>query len=255
MSKGKKNKTNVQPNLDDNGKQVANPNQYAASDFLMTLPTGHTISSRRYFELEQENKDLKNQIKQFTKLEEENNTYKKTIEELEEENKRLKEQLNLLEKKYNKLEVQYNEIKVQYNEIKVQYNEIKEENKQLKEKMDEREMYRLLNKFEIAIQDLNSLENLEINIKDKQIIKELKELHQERNLDCHYLNETKYSKQELDERRTILLEKINNMPDEVKNEFNLLYPNILSGIHKYIAPNRATPQQKTLLLTKRWWNS
>jgi predicted RNase H-like nuclease (RuvC/YqgF family) len=103
--------TSVVLHHEQNGKSVID-------DMTMTIDH-NTINLKKHRELEQENVNLKNQIKQYTTLREENENYKKTIDELEKENKQLRLELDDLKKKYN--------------EINVKYDELKEENKIIKE--------------------------------------------------------------------------------------------------------------------------
>ena len=103
----------------------------------------------------------------------------------------------------------------------------------------------------MAIQDINSLDYIEtkINSQSKQNLIKLKN---NRISECHYLDNT-YSQTEINDRRSILLDKIKNMSNEIKQMFDARYPNLLTDIEQFIAPNPTTPTQQVIDDIELWW--
>jgi hypothetical protein len=194
------------------------------------------ITQNEYTQLIEENQKLKNDIlslynneKNFRETIKLNEL---TIDELKKENETLKKELTLLKE-----------------HIKKQDDAIEKLNK----KMEEKENKELFNKFIIAIQDINNIDYLEtkINLQSKQSLKNLK---RQRINECHYLDNS-YLQTEIDDRRTILLDKIKNMPQIIKNMFNNKFPNLLIDIEGFIAPNPTFPSQQTKdEIDDSWWN-
>ena len=261
-------------------------------EIKLSLPQDLEIVNKiEYKHLLEENIYLKNQVNQLSSneriLQEIKQTHEKTIVELQKENTELKEQLKILELKHADLEIKhadleikhadleikYYELEVKYDELKEENKQIKEENKQIKEenkqikeenkqikeeneqinkKLNKLEINRIINKYIIAIQDLNRLEKLETKV-NSVIRLELEDLRNDRVSDCHYLDDNYVN--EYFDRRTILYERLVNIPIEVKNEFDILYPNVICGIQSFVAPIMTIPQPRTLSRINRWWNN
>ena len=206
------------------------------------------ISQNEYTSLIEENEKLKNEI--MTLYNNEKNLRETikfnelTIEELKKENEMLKEELIKLKEHIAK---QDDKIKEQDDKIKEQYITITKLNKRL----DDRDNKELFKKYLIAIQDINRNDYIEtkINTQSKQTLINLKK---NRISECHYLDNT-YSQSEIDDRRTIFLNKIKNIPNEIKQLFDIRYPNLLDDIEQFIAPNPTNPSQQTIDDIELWW--
>lgn len=109
------------------------------------------------------------------------NYYKIVIinETLLNENEELKNEIKELKNKVNKLE---NIIETQ----NIKINKLENENKELKNKINILENKNLINKIFEAIQDINSIHNLENNM-ETPINYYLKRLRNNRNNHCHYI--------------------------------------------------------------------
>jgi uncharacterized coiled-coil DUF342 family protein len=206
------------------------------------------VSESEYTSLVEENKKLKNEImilyNNEKNLRETIKFHEQTIDELKNENKMLKEELTLLKE----------HIKKQDEKIKEQDEKIKEQDKtitKLTKKIDDKENKELFKKYIMAIQDINSLDYIEtkINSQSKQNLIKLKN---NRISECHYLDNT-YSQTEINDRRSILLDKIKNMSNEIKQMFDARYPNLLTDIEQFIAPNPTTPIQQVIDDIELWW--
>jgi hypothetical protein len=57
----------------------------------------------------------------------------------------------------------------------------------------------------------------------------------------------------INDKRTILLDKILHMPDDVIKLFNKKYPNLLTNITAYIGSNRTVPTDVNIEIIDRYW--
>ncbi len=160
-----------------------------------------------------------------------------TIEELRKENKKLKSEIEQLKK-----QLKEQEIKLEEQESQI---------KKLTKRLDDRESTELFKKYLIAIQDINHDELLEnkLNIVSKQNLIRLKT---NRISDCHYLDKN-YTSVEKNERRTFFLNKIQNIPADIKAKFDKIYPKLLEDIEKYIAPQPSNLTQQSIDEINLWW--
>jgi hypothetical protein len=182
----------------------------------------------------------------------------KTINELREENKKLREKLESLEKQIDvlsaqsiKQEKEYNELKTQHIILNKNHNALKDDHNELKNQFTKMMNKQMFDKYIIAIQDLNKLENLETKL-DSQTQKKLYKLKSNRIHECHYLDNLD-SPDLIDDKRTILNEKIINMPLEIKTMFNKMYPELLNKIAPFIVNTKTTPSQQTIDNINYWW--
>ena len=167
-----------------------------------------------------------------------------TIEELREENKKLKIEIEQLKKQLKEQEIKLEE---QTLKLKKQETLIDKLNKRL----DDKESVELFKKFSIAIQDINHDDSLEnkLNYQSKQNLIKLKK---NRISNCHYLD-SDYTISEKNERRTFFLDKVKNIPQEIKAKFDKMYPKLLENIEKYIAPQPAILTQQMTDEINLWW--
>lgn len=75
---------------------------------------------------------------------------------------------------------------------------------------------------------------LEKNVKNSTTSKNLKKLRNDRVSNCHYFNEEEDDVTLVDDKMSILYDKLNKMPIEIKNKFNKKYPNLISDIVGHI---------------------
>lgn len=87
---------------------------------------------------------------------------------------------------------------------------------------------------------------------DLQTKAELLKLKKKRINECHYLNNNNNTALVNDE-RTVLLDKINNMNSKVEKVFNHKYPNLLANIKQYIVTTPTNPLQNVLDDINEWW--
>jgi hypothetical protein len=160
-----------------------------------------------------------------------------TIEILREENKKLK--------------IEVEELKKELKEHKQKIEEQDKEIKKLTKRLDDKESTELFKKYLIAIQDINHDDLLEnkLTFTSKQNLIKLKT---NRISDCHYLDNN-YTNIEKNERRTLFLEKIKNIPSDIKQRFDKMYPKLLEEIEKYIAPQPANLTQQQIDEINLWW--
>ena len=153
-----------------------------------------------------------------------------TMEELKEENNKLKNEIEQLKKQLNEQETQINK---------------------LNKRLDDKESTELFKKYLVAIQDINHEDLLEnkLNPVSKQNLIKLKK---NRISDCHYLDNN-YTVIEMNERRTFFLDKIQNIPADIKTKFDKMYPKLLEDIEKYIAPRPIILTQQTIDEINLWW--
>lgn len=213
------------------------------------------ISQNEYHILIEENERLKNEIMTLynneRNLRETIKFHEQTIDELRKENELLKQELTILKEHIQK---QDEKIKEQDEKIKEQGIIIKEQTitiNKLNKRLDDKENKELFKKYLIAIQDINSNDYIEtkINLQSKQNLINLKK---HRITDCHYLDNT-FSQTEIDDRRSVFLDKVKNIPNEIKQMFDVRYPNLLTDIEQFIAPNPTNPSQQVIDDIELWW--
>jgi len=217
-------------------------------DQQTTITSINNILLCEYEKIKQENYQLHQQIISYSnserslkakelELSEIIKTRDATISELKEENKELKKRLDKLEKENIKLETKVGEqqdtiikLETKINEqqntiikLETKVEELTNDNRELKKDISIMRSNYLFGKFLVAIQDLNKENNLENNIHMMTTLRE------ERNGEYHYINKNDNNKLKED-KIEILLNKINNMPDRVKNKFNFIYNNIIDDI-------------------------
>jgi len=212
-------------------------------------PITNTISK-----LQKENKLLKEKIDNLCNpnsiIDELNNKLKIT----EEENKKLNEKIDIINKDYLDM---FKEMTFILDKINNQnkHNERIDELTNIIKKMQIEKQY---NKLLIAIQDMNIMLSLESkDYGDYSVIKYLEKLRNVRNSDSHYILENCdiYGNYNLiNDRRIILVEQINNMPNEIKNIFNKKYPKLLENIIGYIEPqNKKISSKENEEKVRDWW--
>ena len=231
----------------------------------------YNILSKEYIKLVQQynklvillnNSEHKNNLlfEEIQKYQQNEKNFNKKIDDLIVENKRLKDEINILNDKINgqndtinilndKINGQNDTINILSDKIINQDNIIKElsiSNKNILDKLNKSEVKRLFNKYTIAIQDINRLYQLE-----KQI-PILSKLRKTRIDECHYIDDTDISSL-VDDKKTILLDKIKNIPSEIETLFDLKYPLLLSNIQNYIIQNPTFPNQQIEDEINEWW--
>ena len=152
------------------------------------------------------------------------------IKDLNTENMSLKDKINNLELIVFKQTHEINELKPENKALKTEINELKIENRELRTDINEMKSRELYKKYLVAIQDINHLDQLE------NVVPILKKVRRERMQECHYIYDDD-TPTDMNNRRTILLDKLQNMPVDVQNIFNNRYPTLLRDIMQYIAPN------------------
>jgi chromosome segregation ATPase len=166
------------------------------------------------------------------------------IDNLKEENNKLKIQLEQIQ---NEMEI----INYNYNGLKMKHDELTMKHDGLQQEITEMKNNKAFDRFVIAIQDLNREESLEKKVSSRTQ-KILQELREDRIDDCHYINDND-SKQKKDDKRNILYDEIKNMPKSLRDMFDNLYPNVLNDIDKYIINQKSTPSPSFVAKTKRWF--
>jgi chromosome segregation ATPase len=196
-------------------------------------------------EIKEENKILKEEIKE---VREENKILKEEIKEVREENKIIKEENKIIKEENKELKSLIKQQGCEIVELKKENIELKKTIVKLEDRLDVMETKQLFNKYVVAIQDLNSLEHLEPKIGSS-----LKNLKRNRIATCHYLDNT-YSTTEIDERRTILYDKLVNMPVEIQNMFNAQYPNLINDIMPCVINIKTIPSPQDMTYINNWWS-
>lgn len=212
-------------NVQNNSNSINQLQQMTASVNLVGISVGISQEAfQEYLFLKKENNELHLRILELSSnekiLNEMIKTRDMTIDELKKENEELKVKITMLE----------NDMALLKNDITV----LKQQNKTLENyvlKMENKELYE---KFVIAIQDVNRYEELEKNVKNNTTSKNLKKLRNDRVSNCHYLNEEDDDVTLVDDKMSILYDKLNKMPIDIKNKFNKKYPNLISDIVGYI---------------------
>ena len=166
------------------------------------------------------------------------------------ENEELKQ---IIEKQNIKITNLENEI----NKLKIENKELKNENKQLKIKINKLENIFNKSKFIMALQDLNSYDKLESNLK-YPFNNNLKKLRLSRNYDCHYMYDTD-SDDVINKKKYYLLHQLNNMSEDIKNNINNIYGkcNLIENIIKYLEETtdvNSEVSDEDLSFIEAWWD-
>ena len=228
------------------------------------------IIEKKDKEIAEYKKALKNINNENEKLKIIVNERNEQLEELDEHLERHHEELetlhinnSIMEKKYNKLNNKIDKLEIENNNLIKKVNEKNkqvelckgENNKKLKKienslkaknaiinvlekKIENLNNKIYYNKFIIAFQDLNNFLNLNYTI-DPDYIHVIDKLRKERNNDFHYLDFENLS--EFAIRRYLLLEKINNMPESLKQIFDNKHKGLIETIKPFIYPYEETP--------------
>lgn len=116
------------------------------------------------------------------------NYYKIVVinETLLNENEELKNEIKELKIEIIKLKIENKELRNIIETQNIKINKLESENKELRNKINILENKNLINKIFEAIQDINSINNLEINM-ETPINYYLKRLRNNRNNNCHYI--------------------------------------------------------------------
>jgi chromosome segregation ATPase len=248
------------------------------------LPTGtELIKTDDRKALENENLRLKTEMLLLSSndriLKELTDTKDRTIAELKEENEKLRESLRHMELRLNKIEEENAELKRENAELRKENAELKrdnielrKENAELKRDNDElrkenaelrkenAELRDVVNrmlckqqydKLIIAIQDINSHIQME-KLVDSYTKNELQKLRHSRNGDCHYI--IGCDEYEINVRRTVLYDKIDQMSEPLKKLFDRRHPKLLENIKSFIVNIRTTPSSDALDEINDWWD-
>ena len=231
----------------------------------------------KYTDIEKWNKYLKiydehiKLMEQYDKLYESTSdtVYLTKMNEVIEENKILKEKIAYLESlihkqniKINKLEItvakqdtiintqnaRISELETTVGTQNVRIFELETTVNKLETHIMNLETEKLYNKYIVAIQDINYLDQLENKIPI------LKKLRRRRLGECHYIYDDD-TLIEMKNRRSILLDKIQNIPIEIEQIFDKTYPSMLSDIIQYVAPNPVIVNKQDKEEINRWWTS
>jgi chromosome segregation ATPase len=160
---------------------------------------------------------------------------KETIDILRKENQELREKLDILEKKYNQLEIKYDIMENKNDELLKKINKVENDN--------------LYNKYVIAIQDINSQMELEKVVNYPYALKRLRKY---RVNECHYITNEDDDEEKIG-RIEILIEKLNNMPKEIKNIFDKKHPKLIETILPYIKSQNKKIDEELSEFIKSWW--
>jgi chromosome segregation ATPase len=194
---------------------------------------------------------------------------KKTIEELQKENKELRKrvghlesQLKLVISENTELRKENNELKNEVSELRTEviglrkdYAALREDNVAILTKLNNMTLSRMYERYIVAIQDFNSREKLETQIYDADVCDELRDLRTDRVGNCHYIDNVHDSDEYINAKFTILAEKLKNMPIELYNEFEDVYPNLISTVAQYANVYNTTPNKTQSAKINRWWNA
>jgi len=167
----------------------------------------------------------------------------KVISSLQKKLKELESTIKIQTTKIDDLETI---IKLQDFNIKKQESKINN----LEKRLTKQEQRQLFNKYVIGIQDINALEQLETKLADAT---ELVKLHKDRIDGCHYIND-KYSNNEKAIRINLLIDKIINIPENIKELFEDEYPHLLDEL-KAVLVKRDSVVEDTRFIKKsnNWW--
>ncbi|ATZ80742.1 hypothetical protein BMW23_0696 [Bodo saltans virus] len=257
--KNKKYVNSLNNNVDTNNLPQPQHPYHQATEFQLICPMPPNmiaVNATEYTNLKNENIELKTKIAEFIKHKDdlmELITQKdRTIDELKKENAELKIKLEHLENEVKNVKEENIIIKQKHNDLEVKHNELKEKHNNLENNFNKMIYKQIFDKYMIAIQDLNKLEQLESKL-DQQTQNRLYQLKSNRIYECHYFDNLD-SQNLIDDKRTILLEKIDNMPNEIKIIFNKRFPNLLNKITPYIIKTKTTPSQQTIDDINDWWD-
>jgi chromosome segregation ATPase len=166
------------------------------------------------------------------------------IKDLKQENKELKLEITNLKDHIVRQDNDIKDLKQENKELKLEIKDLKLDNDRIKN-------ISVYEKYLMAIQDLNSLEQLEAKL-NYPTNRELNELRRERIHNCHYLD-TKYD-DDIDDRRIVLYEKLVTIPPQIKAMFDQDYPTVLNAIIPYVVRANTQLSQKSLHRINRWWD-
>lgn len=183
----------------------------------------------------------------------ENENLKKIIEENEKTIRDLNSKADLLREEQRKNDAIIKELENSNNLYKIKIDKLNQEIISLNDKFTIQDNKKLLEKYIMAIQDYNSCYFIEnkININAK---KPLIQLKRNRNGQCHYFDK---DYDDPDAIFFVLSEKINNIPEPIKNELNAEYPNVLDGLKELLNNNTLhqlrKPNEDELKYINGWW--
>lgn len=175
--------------------------------------------------------------KTIEELKRENEELKARIAHLETNNQELNDKNSILSSKVENLE---NELTTTQKKLdtttqelaltKAELTSTKEELKSVRSELDTIKSNKLLMKFIMGLQDLNSWEKLEKKVDNPQI---LIRLRRNRVGECHYIDND-YEIIEKEIRRNILIDKLNDS-DDIKKMLDSMFPNLLDTLTPYLA--------------------
>lgn len=193
------------------------------------------VQEQEYTKVLNENIMLKAKITElYITIDHLNDTIKKnhlTIDLLKEENDMLKMKLLLLEKEFNDIKSQHIELKHNHELLTHKLNSIIEKDE--------------YNKFMIAIQDMNRLFLLEHKNSS------FKDLREDRLYTCHYIKDNDQPEMK-DAKISVLYEKLQHIHDNIREQFDELYPNVIEDVLLHITPVKVS--DKLLKRVYKWWN-
>ena len=167
----------------------------------------------------------------------------KVISSLQKKLKELESTIKIQNTKINNLE---EIIKTQDINIKTQESKINK----LEERLTKQEQRQLFNKYVIGIQDINALEQLETKLADAR---ELMKLHKDRIDGCHYIND-KYSNNEKAIRINLLIDKLTNVPENIKELFEDEYPQLLDELKAVLVKRDSVVEDARFIKkSNNWW--
>lgn len=167
----------------------------------------------------------------------------KIISSLQKKLKELESTIKIQTTKINNLE---ETIKTQDINIKTQESKINN----LEERLTKQEQRHLFNKYVIGIQDINALEQLETKLADAS---ELMKLHKDRIDGCHYIND-KYSNNEKAIRINLLIDKLTNIPENIKELFEDEYPQLLDELKAVLVKRDSVIEDARFIKkSNNWW--
>ena len=120
----------------------------------------------------------------------------------------------------------------------------------LETRLTKQEQHQLFNKYVIGIQDFNEFEKLETKLACSS---ELKNLHNDRIDGCHYINK-KYSDNEKAIRINLLIDKLDNIPENIKELFEDEYPGLLDELKPVLIKHDITIEDTRFMKkSNNWW--
>jgi hypothetical protein len=185
------------------------------------------VPESEYKKLVDENFNLRNRLTELYRNEEKHKEIIRqnevTIQQLRDENQMLRQKITELENIIVKLDTKIN-------------------------LMEEKEQF---NKYVVAIQDVNRLEQIETKLSGNDK-KNLIKLRRSRVTECHYIEED-YDEDEIKDRRTVLYERLQNMSPEVRSRFERMFPGLLKSIMGYIIQTKTQPSEDSMKYILDWW--